>query len=560
VLLLALPAVVQAQFTYTTNNDQITITGDTNVPVNGVVAIPSTILVNGVGLTVTSIGNSAFQYNYSNYSLTSVTIPNTVTTIGLSAFNGCTALASVTLGTGVTTIGDAAFESCAKLASITIPNSVTNLGDGAFAYCSGLTSVTFGTGVTSIGQQEFFDSGLTSVTIPTIVTNIGAYAFEGSPLTSVAIPASVTNIGAYAFLCYTLTSFTADPQNLFYSSTNGVLFNKSKTTLAEYPAGAVGSYAIPSGVTNIGPTAFNFCTNLTSITIPNSFTSIGAGAFEYCSGLTNVTISTSITTIGTSAFGGATRLFSVTIPSSVTSIGQTAFIGCTTLTSVAIPNSVTNIGAFAFVDCLSLTAISVDTSNPTYGSVAGALLNKSRTTLIQYPIGSAAKNYMIPGSVTSIGEEAFAYCTSLTNVTIPTSVTSIGGDAFLDCTSLASVYFQGNAPGDVATEFAGDNATIYYLPGTIGWGATFGGLPTMAWTLPYPLILNSSPSFGVRTNQFGFIVSWVTNVSVVVEACTNLTGPMWQPLQTNTLTNGYFYFSDPQWTNSRARFYRLYSP
>jgi hypothetical protein len=105
-------------------------------------------------------------------------------------------------------------------------------------------------------------------------------------------------------------------------------------------------------------------------------------------------------------------------------------------------------------------------------------------------------------------------------------------------------------------------ATVYYLPGTTGWGtpgSLFGGCPTALWMLPNPMILNYEPSFGVRTNRFGFIISWATNVSVVVEVC-SMTNSTWVPLQTNTLTGGWVYFSDPQWTNYPVRCYRLRSP
>jgi len=105
------------------------------------------------------------------------------------------------------------------------------------------------------------------------------------------------------------------------------------------------------------------------------------------------------------------------------------------------------------------------------------------------------------------------------------------------------------------------NPTIYYLPGTTGWDApTFGGRPTAPWLLPNPLILNNGPGFGVKTNGFGFIISWATNLSVVVEACTNLANPVWSPVGTNTLTGGSSYFSDPGWTNYPVRCYRLRSP
>jgi hypothetical protein len=109
--------------------------------------------------------------------------------------------------------------------------------------------------------------------------------------------------------------------------------------------------------------------------------------------------------------------------------------------------------------------------------------------------------------------------------------------------------------------FGSDNkATVYYLPGTTGWSNTFAGRPTALWFLPSPLILNNGPSFGVQSNAFGFIISWATNISVVVEACTNLADPVWFPVATNTLTNGSFNFSEPLQTTSPGRFYRISSP
>jgi hypothetical protein len=137
-------------------------------------------------------------------------------------------------------------------------------------------------------------------------------------------------------------------------------------------------------------------------------------------------------------------------------------------------------------------------------------------------------------------------------------VTSIGDSAFDDCLSLTSIYFQGNAPSLGGTDvFFSEIATNYYLPGTAGWGSTFGGIPTALWTLPYPVILNSS--LGIQTNGFGFTVSWATNASVVVEASTDLNNPKWSPLTTNALNNGVVNFTDPQWKNYPSRFYRVRS-
>jgi hypothetical protein len=378
-----------------------------------------------------------------------------------------------------------------------------------------------------------------------------------------------------------------DSLNPAYSSENGVLFDKSQTTLIQCPGGKAGSYTIPNSVNTIGDIAFDGCTSLTNVTIGTNVTNIGDWAFQYCTNLTSVAIGTNVTRIGNYAFYYCSSLINVTIPNSVTGIGNYAFVGCSSLTSIAIPAGVTTIGDFAFFYCASLTAITVDALNPAYSSVDGVLLY-NHTMLNQCPAGKAG-SYTIPNTVTYIGDNAFYHCSSLTNVTIPNtvtyiddaafaqcssltsitipdSVTYIGGDrfpggAFAGCSSLTALYFRGNAPSVGPDPFAYDNnATVYYLPGTVGWDTSFGDRPTALWFLPNPLILTIGPSFGVKTNQFGFIISWATNIPVAVEASTTSANPTWIPLATNTLTGGSAYFSDPRWTNYPARFYRLRSP
>jgi len=169
---------------------------------------------------------------------------------------------------------------------------------------------------------------------------------------------------------------------------------------------------------------------------------------------------------------------------------------------------------------------------------------------------------MIPNSAKSIGDGAFYYCTGLISVTIGSSVTSIGDAALDSCTNLTGVFFSGNAPslGGSWVFFNDNRLTVYYLLGTTGWSDTFGDRPTAHWYLPYPMILNNSSSFGVRTDHFGFTISWATNIAVVVEACTNLASHDWRPLQTNALTSGTNYFSDSAWTNYPSRYYRIRSP
>ena len=282
------------------------------------------------------------------------------------------------------------------------------------------------------------DSSVTKANIPhtikgVTVTSIGGSAFRYcTSLTSVTIPDSVTSIGGWAFTdCASLTSVT-----------------------------------IPDGVTSIGEYTFSWCTSLTSATIPDSVTSIGEFAFHNCKSLTSMTIPRSVVSIGYDAFGWCESLTSVTILDGVRSIGNSAFTDCKSLTSVTIPNSVTSIGRGAFSSCASLTGIWVAEGNSHYVSDAsGVLFNKDKTTLVQCPGAFAV--YTIPGSVTSIGDDAFSGCASLTSVTIPDSVTSIGNYAFSCCGSLADVYFTGTetAWNCITIGTANDalkNANIHY--------------------------------------------------------------------------------------------------
>ena len=303
--------------------------------------------------SVTSIGDSAFS---GCTSLTSVTIPDSVTSIGNGAFfwvgtavnvasenknysseNGVLYNKQKTVllygeackGTfkipnSVTSIGDSAFSGCTSLTSVTIPDSVTSIGNGAFSSCTGLTAVTIPDSVTGIGDHAFYNCGsLTSVTIPNSVTSIGDSTFSScDSLTFVTIPDSVTSIGDSAFSgCTSLTSVT-----------------------------------IPDSVTSIGNGAFS-CTGLTAVTIPDSVTSIGNSAFAGCTGLTSVTLPASVISISKYTFHLCTSLTSVAIPSSVSSIGEYAFFNCDSLTSVTIPKSVTSIANGAFCNCHSLTDV-----------------------------------------------------------------------------------------------------------------------------------------------------------------------------------------------------------
>jgi hypothetical protein len=247
---------------------------------------------------------------------------------------------------------------------------------------------------------------------------------------------------------------------------------------------------------------FHSCSNLLRIEIPNSVASIEDAAFRGCASLTNVTIGNSVTNIGVLAFYQCSQLTEVTIPNSVISIGNEAFHDCASLTNVVIGSSVTNIGNSAFYACTSLNSI------------------------------------ILPGGVSYIGDYAFSFCTKLT-----------------------AVYFRGNAPSFGTWVFAfntnGNPQTVYYLQGTTNCGVTFGSRPTALWL---PKLEASAANFGAQANQFGFNISWASGMVVAVDACTDLANPVWSPLQTNTLTSDMFCFSDPAWTNSFARCYRVRSP
>jgi len=259
------------------------------------------------------------------------------------------------------------------IGSVNLPGRVTPSADeGGRSGTEGGYSYTTNPGGATVRIDKYNGAG-GAVTIPAIlgrkpVTSIGFQAFAARPLSSVTIPTSITSIGKEAFLlCENLTAINVDASNTAYSSDNGVLYNKNKTTLIKCPAkGITGVYTIPDSVTSIEEHAFSGCTSLTSVTIPDSVTSIGNNAFLNCTSLTSITLPNNVTSIGDGAFSN-TNLASVAIPDSITSIRSGTFFRCASLASVTIGNSIASIGGAAFGNCTSLTSVTFSGTIPESG-------------------------------------------------------------------------------------------------------------------------------------------------------------------------------------------------
>ena len=458
------------------------------------------------GTTVNSY--EIYQYAfYGNIALTSVVIPDFVTSISDDTFYNCRGLTSVTIPDSVTSIGDGAFSGCTGLTSITIPDSVTSIGDYAFCDCTGLTSITIPDGVTSIGDGAFSDcTGLTeinwnavsvadfnsnsevfyyagtagegiAVTFGDGVEKIPAYLFYVSNssyrpnIKTVIIGSDVTSIGKSAFSgCTGLTSIYYIGDIAGWLGISGLDEVMSKGGMLYIDGSKVeGEIAIPDGVTSIPSYAFAYQAGITSVTIPDSVTSIGDYAFSDCTGLTSITIPDGVTSIGERAFHGTAWLnnqpnglvyigkvaykYNGTMPSNTeiiikdgtTGIGYEAFYGCTGLTSITIPDGVTNIGDLAFYNCTGLTEI-----NWNAVSVADFGYNSE----VFYYAGTAGDGIAVTfgDGVEKIPAYLFYVSDSssrpnIKSVTIGNAVKNIGDLAFSGCTSLTSIYYTGDIAG-----------------------------------------------------------------------------------------------------------------
>ena len=423
--------------------------------------------------SITSILQGTFQHCNS---LECIEIPYNITSIGADAFSNCSSLANVTIPSSVTSIGSSAFSGCSSLECIEIPDSVTIIGSSAFKGCSNLTNVTIPRSVTSISSSAFSDcSSLECVEIPDSVSSIGSYAFYNCiNLTSIVIYNSVTLIEGYVFSgCSSLKNVYYTGTEVEWSDVVIYSYNKPLTNATRYyysetapttegnfwhyvdgvptvwPEYVAPTYSVGLEYTSNGDgtcyvSGIGTCTD-TDIVIPpvspqgDRVTGIGTNAFRNCAALTSIVISDYVTKIDTFAFTDCVSLASVVIGNYVTKIGNYAFWGCTNLVSIAIPENVSSIGSFVFKDCKNLENIEVDIKNTNYSSIDGNLYTKDRKTLIQYAIGKNDKYFEVPDSVTSIGNNAFMNCQSLTSVELGDNVIRIGIEAFYSCRSLTNV-------------------------------------------------------------------------------------------------------------------------
>ncbi len=467
-------AATDGYYTYSVSGGKATIT-EVDTFISGDVVIPSTL----GGYRVTSIGYSAFE---GCSSLESVTIPDSVKSIGDSAFKYCRSLESVTIPDSVTSIGSSAFAYC-SLESVTIPDSVTSIGDSAFYLCSSLKVVNFNaTNCTYMGTNwsPVFRGCicLATVNIGENVTNIPAYAFYYcSSLTSITIPNSVTSIGDSVFeYCSSLTGIWVDAENSAYcSDQRGVLYTKDMTTLVRAPGALAGTYVIPDGVISIEYNAFYYCYGLESVNTGDSVTSIGGSAFVGCSSLKSVTLGDSVTSIGFYAFNCCSNLESVTIGDNLKSVGFAALYGCSKLdyniyeNGKYLGNENNPYLYFAEATTKEITSVNIHADTRVIGSIA-------------FRDCSSLQSVTIPDGVTNICDRAFAGCNSLKSITIPDSVTNIGDWVFDSCDSLKTVYYGGSKDqrGQITIGYAEEYITratwVYNYTGGVGSDSESGDM------------------------------------------------------------------------------------
>ncbi len=578
----------EAALQWTTNNNEITIT-DTSGSVEADLHIPDTI----TDLPVTAIGPSAF---YNEGVITNVVIPDSVRQIGDTAFAYCGQLQTITLGNGLTNLGYRWAASCPGLNSITVgganpafesssgvlfdkgqqtillcppqrtdnysvpstvksigpgafdhagitglslPASVTDIATGAFYACTGLRSITLNEGLRRIANQGFYGcTALPTVAIPNSVTNISGAFDSCAGLTNATLGTNLVEIGGAFRLCHQLQSITV-PEKV--TDLGDLTFAGCKR---------LSRVELPAGLVRIGGAAFSQCA-LTNLALPNGLQTIDSYAFEFCTALQISTVPGTVTNLGQFAFRECYSLGHMDVPDSVLKLGESVFNHCINLAGVTIGKGLNTVDLTPFSGCGALTDITVDPQNATFSSLDGVLFDKNQDQLICYPIGKTG-TYRLPAGVRDIAYWAFNGA-KLNSVTLPNTVTNLGTGAFNGCGNLTSIWFEGNAPTVAYYALAGaSQAKVFYFPQTSGWMEVLDGRPTQLWNARL-----GTPS--LSGGNLSFSLSGSTNLTVILESQDGL-GGNWTTRQTNTLSNGVDWFSDPGWTNRGQRFYRLRAP
>ena len=483
--------------------------------------------------TLTISGEGAMKNYYNNSPATQkkdnikkVVIEDGVTSIGEFAFRDCSSLTSIEIPSSVTSIGDYAFGYCSSLASIEIPSSVTNIGNGAFSDCSSLASITIPESVTSIGNFAFCGCiRLTDITIPKSVTSIGINVFgdctvltevlleNGSTLTSGQLGVDENIIKTYWNEDNLTWTLTADG-TMTISGTGAMKEDYNIYYSPAYDNKNIKKVVIEDGVTSIGGYAFSGC-SMTSITIPDSVTSIGGSAFEWCTGLTSIEIPEGVTSIGEFVFFGCYKLTEVFLEngSKLTSgnLGVNESIIGTYWNEGDLTWTLTADGTLTISGTGAMKDYSYDSPACDNSNIKKVVIEEDVTSIgdSAFSYCSSLTDITIPGSVTSIGNDAFSWCTSLTGITIPSSVTSIGNGAFSGCSSLTDITIPSSVTsiGESAFESCTDltNITIPKSVTSIG-SNVFDGCTALTEVLLEGGSTLTSENFGEVANKV--VIRW----------------------------------------------------
>lgn len=398
------------------NTVEVTYSDRDNNTYSGSVSIPETVTNNGTEYSVTKIGEYAFQGS----AVTSVSMPECITSIGQYACNECGSLETVVLPTNLDDFsGWCIFRNCRNLKNIAIPENVTEIPNGTFINCSSLAAITIPQGVSEIGSNAFYGcSSLTSIEIPEGVEYLYEQVFYGcTALESVKLPQNLLQIGNNCF----------------------------------YKCGALSDISLPSSIEIIAEGAFYNCENLASPTLPASLRTLGKSAFQYCRNITTIVLPDGVAYIPGLCFYGCSSLESVTIPESLTTLGDGAFSSCQSLKAIKIPSKVTAIPDYCFFACSSLESVTIPEGVTTIGSGAFQSCNLNALTL--------------PSTITSIGNYAFGKNNNLQSIICSATIPpTLGDNAFsngitpsikVPISSIA-VYKQANGWKDFSNYYGGD--------------------------------------------------------------------------------------------------------